>query len=512
VRNLPPDYDRFMTAQSAIASKLKHRPANVPRMFQPIRKLLRETEVNAFLRKCETAEGFEFVEKVLEYFDCSYSIVAREIERIPAEGAVVLRLNRPPSLLEAATLLKLVRSVRRDVRLVANARLNPFEPLRPLLVSSEALRAALENGEAVIATAADLAAERAGASIVGVRVRGANGMLLCGLLAFFKRGRTLRIRVGEPAAPARKAKVIRLPRQAPVAHPEDRLLVRRELQGAELLGRSHDGKQILLHDGRPDSAVLRELGRLREIAFRQIGEGTGKRRDVDAFDSYYRHVVLWDDAELQIVGAYRIAEAARIVAERGAHGLYTHALFSYGDELRARFPEALELGRSFVQPRYQGMSALDYLWLGVGAYLVRQPRLRYLFGAVSMSAAYPEAARRMLAYFYGRFHGAGDVMATPRRPLELAPAEAERLASLFPGRDYQADWRRLKHELAAIGVSVPVLFRQYTELCEPGGTRFLGFSVDPAFGNCVDALVLVDLHALKPAKRSRYLRPERRAA
>jgi putative hemolysin len=480
-------------------------------MLPPIRKLLRETEVNAFLRNCEAAEGFAFVEKVLEYFDCSYTIVAREIERIPAEGAVVLRLNRAPSLLEAAALLKLVRTVRADVRLVASARLSPFEPLRPLLVSAEALRPPLEKGEALIASAADLMREHVTAPIVPVRMTGANGMLLSGLLAFFRRNTTLRIRIGEPAAAARKAKVIKLPRQAPIAHPEDRLLVRRELQSAELLGRSHDGKQILLFDGRADSAVLRELGRLREIAFRQVGEGSGKRRDVDAFDSYYRHVVLWDDAELQIVGAYRIAEAAKIIGERGEQGLYTHSLFAYGEPLRAYFGEALELGRSFVQPRYQGMSALDYLWLGVGAYLVQQPQLRYLFGAVSMSAAYPEAARRMVTYFYSRYHG-GEGMATARHPLVLAPAESGRLASLFPGRDYQADWRRLRDELTAMSVSVPVLYRQYTELCEPGGTRFLGFSVDPTFGNCVDALVLVDLRALKSAKRSRYLRPERRAA
>jgi putative hemolysin len=481
------------------------------RMFKPIKKLLRETEVNAFLRDCEAAEGFEFVEKVLECFDCSYSMVAREVERIPAEGAVVLLVNRPPSLLEAAALLKLVRTVRGDVHLVANAKLSPFEPLRPLLVSAEASRAALEQGEAVIATGADLAREGTSAPILRVRVTGASGMLLSGLLAFFRRSTTLRIRIGMQAAPARKAQVIKLPRQLPVAHPEDRLLVRRELQGAELLGRSHDGKQMLLFDGRADSAVLRELGRLREIAFRQVGEGSGKRRDVDPFDAYYRHIVVWDDAELQIVGAYRIAEAAKILAERGEQGLYTHGLFSYADGLRERFGEALELGRSFVQPRYQGLSALDYLWMGVGAYLVREPQLRYLFGAVSLSAAYPEAARRMLAYFYSRFHGAAESMATPRRPLVLAPAEAARLASLFPGRDYQADWRRLKDELAAMGVSVPVLYRQYTELCEPGGTRFLGFGVDPAFANCIDGLVLVDLHTLKAAKRSRYLRPERRA-
>src|ERR1700741_3612083 len=90
-------------------------------MIPPIRKLLRETEVNAFLRNCRSVEGFEFVERVLEYFDCSYSIVAREVERIPAEGSVLLLVHRAPSLLEAAALLKLARTVRGDVRLAANA-------------------------------------------------------------------------------------------------------------------------------------------------------------------------------------------------------------------------------------------------------------------------------------------------------------------------------------------------------------------------------------------------------
>jgi hypothetical protein len=138
--------------------------------------------------------------------------------------------------------------------------------------------------------------------------------------------------------------------------------------------------------------------------------------------------------------------------------------------------------------------------------------VRYLFGAVSLSAAYPEAARRMLVHFFSRFHGAGQSMALARRPVGLPEAEAARLAVLFPGRDYQADWRRLKQELGALGVSVPVLYRQYVELCEPGGTRFLAFGTDPAFGHCIDGLVLVDLQQLKPAKRQRYLTPERRAA
>jgi hypothetical protein len=304
----------------------------------------------------------------------------------------------------------------------------------------------------------------------------------------------------------RKGKLLSWPRALmPVARPEERLQLRRELQRAELLGETSDGKKILLFDRTPDSAVLRELGRLREVAFRQVGEGTGKRRDIDAFDAWYRHVIVWDDADLQIAGAYRIGEAAKILEARGEPGLYTHGLFSYCDALRAYFPQALELGRSFVQPRYQGMRALDYLWHGIGAYLRTRPEIRYLFGPVSLSAAYPEAARRMVVHFFRRHFGTSEEVATPRFPYVLPDAAERELAPLFPGTDYAVELRILKQKLAAMGVSVPVLYKQYSELCDEGGTRFLGFNVDPAFSYCVDGLVWVDVQKVKAAKRARYM-------
>src|SRR5262249_10808532 len=151
-----------------------------------------------------------------------------------------------------------------------------------------------------------------------------------------QRGGTLRVRIGRPIAWKEIAalglprlqvadriadevysvgsqRVVKLRTEIPIAHPEDRLALRRELQRAAFLGQAHDGKQIRLFDAQPGSAVMRELGRLREIAFRGAGEGTGRKRDVDAFDAYYRHVVVWDDADLQIVGAYRIGEVSRIL-------------------------------------------------------------------------------------------------------------------------------------------------------------------------------------------------------
>jgi putative hemolysin len=483
-------------------------------MLKPLAKFLRETEVNTFLSGCEGLEGFDVAERVLDYFNATYTVIGQEMERIAPDGRLAILAEREPDLLEAAILLDLVRRTRADVRLAANDRLAPVPGLRSLLVPRESLRAALEREEAVIVgRAADIPAE-AKAPVLRVSLGRVRAARFHGLAAFFRRGLTVPVRLRGPLAPggllparALRGKLLgfRASVPMPVARPEDRLQLRRELQAAERLGETADGKRIVLFDALPDSAVLRELGRLREIAFRGVGEGTGKRRDIDGFDAYYRHVVLWDDADLQIAGAYRIGEAARIVAARGDGGLYTHGLFSYCDVLRARFGQALELGRSFVQPRYQGLRALDYLWHGIGAYLRTRPEVRYLFGPVSLSADYPEAARRMVVWFFRRHFGTEEAVATPRFPFHIPAAENVRLAHLFPGTDYAVEMRILKQQLGALGVSVPILYKQYSELCDQGGTRFLAFNIDPAFSHCVDGLVWVDLHQVKAAKRARYL-------
>jgi putative hemolysin len=483
-------------------------------MFEPLKKLLREDQQKAFLACCNGLEGFEFVERVLDYFNASYTVIGREMERIPAEGRLVIVAARAPDLVEAAMLLKLARQVRSDVRIAANDRLLAFAGLRPLLVPREAIKTALEQQQAVIVGRPAEVPRNASAPVLPVSFAGWRPARFYGLAAFLRRDVTVPVRIRAPipwhefiANGLGKAKLLgfRPKTPMPVARPEDRLQIRRELQKAELLGETADGKKILLFDAMADSAALRELGRLREVAFRDVGEGTGKRRDIDTFDAYYRHVVLWDDAELQIVGAYRIGEAAKIVAALGERGLYTHGLFSYCGGLRACFDQALELGRSFVQPRYQGMRALDYLWQGIGAYLRTRPHVRYLFGPVSLSAALPERARRMVVYFFQRHFGTREVLAVPRFPYVISAAEEAELAALFRGGNYEVELRVLKLELAALRVAVPMLYKQYSELCEQGGTRFLAFNIDPAFSHCVDGLVWVDLRRVKAAKRERYM-------
>lgn len=298
-----------------------------------------------------------------------------------------------------------------------------------------------------------------------------------------------------------------LKRERAVADPESSASVRRELHEADLLGETRDGKQIYLFDYRRNSAVMREIGRLREMTFRYVGEGTGMRRDLDQYDTYYRHLVLWDDSDAQIVGAYRIGEVANIVNARGVAGLYTSSLFSFTEKLLGAnvLPQTLELGRSFVQPRYWGMRSLDYLWVGIGAYVKRHPEMRYLLGPVSISDAYPRAAKNLLVHFYRHYFGDENVLALAHNRFVIDEQDNAAHAGIFNGGDYDQDFRTLKQVLATHGVAVPTLYKQYTETYESGGVKFLDFNVDAKFANCVDGLVLADLDQLKPAKRARYL-------
>jgi putative hemolysin len=290
-----------------------------------------------------------------------------------------------------------------------------------------------------------------------------------------------------------------------IAYPENRLLLRREVARCEQLGKTPDGKQICLYRPQPGDCVMREVGRLRELTFRTVGEGTGFPRDIDRFDRDYFQLLLWDPEQLEIAGAYRLGSAGDILAERGPDGLYTHTLFEFGEPMYPLLEQGLELGRSFVQPRYQGRRSLDYLWWGIGAFLQRYPRYRYLFGPVSISRFYGELDTASLVYYYGRNFGDGRLAVRARTPFSIsAPALAE-LAATYGELDREEGFRRLRKSLDDHGLAVPPLYKHYMEAAYPDGVHVAAFNVDPEFGDCVDGFVLVDLTRLKPQKQKRYL-------
>ncbi len=290
-----------------------------------------------------------------------------------------------------------------------------------------------------------------------------------------------------------------------IAHPENRAELKAAIRQCELLGKTADGKAIMLYREQGSSPIMREIGRLREIAFRIVGEGTGHRRDVDCYDQHYLHLILWDDEDLEIVGAYRFGESQKLIDNPQSQGLYTSTLFDYQPDMEPIFAKGLELGRSFVQPKYWGKRSLEYLWVGIGAFVAKNPQYHYLFGPVSISNALPTAAKNLLIHYYQHYYFSDKKLATAKIPYKLGDVEKDLLLTAFDGDDKEKDFTTMKHLLANLGVNVPTLYKQYSALCEDGGVSFSTFNSDPDFNDCVDGLVVVNLDKLLPKKRKRYI-------
>jgi hypothetical protein len=250
---------------------------------------------------------------------------------------------------------------------------------------------------------------------------------------------------------------------------------------------------------------LREIGRLREITFRQAGEGTGRSIDIDRFDRDYQHLFLWNTDSNQIAGAYRLA-GTDVVPE-----LYTSTLFRLREGLLDGMSPALELGRSFVRAEYQkSFSALLLLWKGIGRYVARNPRYRILFGPVSISREYSDASRALIVAYLQQHCGNGDLarFVEPRRQFRaprLRGCDLRLLANLL---DNVEDLSDAVADLEPDGKGVPVLLRQYLNC----GGEMLAFNVDRAFSDVVDGLVIVDLMKMSRPQLEKYLGKEGAAA
>jgi putative hemolysin len=248
---------------------------------------------------------------------------------------------------------------------------------------------------------------------------------------------------------------------------------------------------------------LQEIGRLRELAFRAAGEGTGRASDVDLFDAYYRHLFVWDGAAGEIVGAYRLGYVDEILARYGKRGLYTHSLFRYGRQVLERVTPGIELGRSFVRPeRQRGFAPLMLLWRGIGALVARAPRYAVLFGPVSISASYAPLSRRLLVDFLRttRVEPGLARHVRPRRPFRAPRSPTADEVDVHRLRDIE-DVARLVVQIEGDRKGVPILLKQYLKL----GGRLLGFSADENFSNALDGLIMVDLRSTDPAVLARYM-------
>jgi putative hemolysin len=312
--------------------------------------------------------------------------------------------------------------------------------------------------------------------------------------------------------PVRELTIARFPfpRQGgePIALETDKELLMAELQALSLERRVEDTREFSVHVA-PASEIpnlLQEIGRLREIAFREAGEGSGHSRDLDQFDDYYLHVFLWDKQQQRLAGAYRMGICPEILARRGASGLYTSTLFHYQQEFFEKLGPAVELGRSFVVPEYQRkFASLLLLWRGIGAYISRHPETPALFGAVSISRSYSAPSRELIVrYFASRGREEMSKFVRPRRPFRPFPFQPWDCAGICRALRDLEDLGDSVSDLETDAKGIPILVRQYVKL----GGRLLAFNVDRNFSDVLDGLVLLDLRRTDPAALERYMGAE----
>ena len=276
--------------------------------------------------------------------------------------------------------------------------------------------------------------------------------------------------------------------------------------------KSHNEVYIVTWQNAPN--VLREIGRLREIAFRAAGGGTGKPLDLDEFDTMenpYKQLIVWDPEDEKILGGYRylLGTEAQFDAE-GQPILATSHMFHFSERfIRDYLPYTIELGRSWVTLEYQStragakaLFALDNLWDGLGALTVVMPEIRYLFGKMTMYPSYDRQARDMILFFLQKHFADPDKLIIPMKPLEIE-ADTTQLAALFCEDEFKADYRILNREVRLRGYDIPPLVNAYMSLSPT--MRMFGTAINYGFGDVEETGILIAIDEILDEKRVRHI-------
>lgn len=300
-----------------------------------------------------------------------------------------------------------------------------------------------------------------------------------------------------------------------IIDPVDVAILEAELTPDRLLRTSnHAGNEIYVVDGREAPGVMREIGRLREIAFRAGGGGTGKACDIDEFDLMdipCRQLLVWNPATKEILGGYRFIRGNDIrFLPDGSPRIATGHMFSFSDRFINQYlPYTIELGRSFVRVEYQTTRAgrtavytLDNLWDGLGALTVVYPEFRYFFGKVTMYPSYDRKCRDMILYFLNKHFPDPDRLVTPITPLETG-ADSESLARLFTGDDFKSDYKILNTEIRRHGDNIPPLVNAYMSLSPT--MRMFGTAVNDEFGNVEESGIFLAISEILEEKKQRHI-------
>ena len=573
----------------------------LPAVSGALERMLHFDQLNAlYYKTLHLQNGRDFNEKILEALGVRYEVSPRDLARIPAEGPVVVTANHPFGAIEGIILATILRSVRPDVKVMANFLLGNIPELRDLFILVDPFAGQTSTSTNVRALRETLSWLRRGAMLAVfpagevshidfpsrqvtdpqwsgsiariIRATAARALPVCfsgsNGLAFQvlglvhprlrtallpqeflnKRDKTIPLRIGSPIAferlaafdsdeqlmaylrhrtyalghneaPPRQPLPLLSPRRlrhsgptlvAPALPGEELREEIEKLPPAQCLTASGD---LAVYQARAGEIpkTLQEIGRLREISFRAVGEGSGKSCDLDEFDATYIQLFIWNRSARELVGGYRLGPTDEILPVYGLSGLYTNTLFNFASGFQQQIACALEMGRSFVRPEYQrSLGALPLLWKGIGRFVLENPRYRILFGGVSISSRYGSFSRDLMVAFLRSHHYqsslSGMVKArTPFRPTGRR-AHAQRTIELV-GNNLD-ELSTIISDIESNGAGVPILLKHYLKL----GGKILGFNVDPSFSHVVDGLILVDLRQTDLKILQRFMGKEQAAA
>ena len=297
--------------------------------------------------------------------------------------------------------------------------------------------------------------------------------------------------------------------------PVDRDLLETELAEITFLRSTNNGQnKIFVFTAHEAPNMMREVGRLREITFRDAGGGTGKALDIDEFDTMevpFQQLIVWDPVEGEITGGYRFIHGRDIVQNHnGEIHSATAELFEFSQKfIRDYLPVSIELGRSFVQPNYQplinfrkGMYSLDNLWDGLGAMIIENPDIRYFFGKMTMYPDYNRYARDMVLFFLQKYFPDVESLLLPRIPLVRETRDAV-LSEVFNARTFEENYKILVQNVRKQGENVPPLVNAYMNLSPT--MRTFGTAINPGFGDVEETGILINIADIYPRKKERHL-------
>ena len=303
--------------------------------------------------------------------------------------------------------------------------------------------------------------------------------------------------------------------ELPIIQPVNKELLKSELtpdRQLRMTNKSHNEIYIVTAHNAPN--VMREIGRLREIVFREAGGGTGKEVDIDEFDiceNCYKQLIVWNPEEQEIIGGYRYLPGTDWeYDEKGQPILATSHMFHFSEKfIREYAPQTVELGRSFVSLPYQSsrmgaksLFALDNLWDGLGALTVVRPNVRYYFGKMTMYPSYIRKGRDMILYFLKKYFDDKENLIIPMKPLELETNPQE-LENLFSGKNFKEDYLILNREIRQLGYNIPPLVNAYMSLSPT--MKLFGTAINYGFGDVEETGILIAIDEIFENKRKRHI-------